>query len=624
MSVTVAEGVVIVTADAKDVTKDIARAIDRGQDDVKRSGRRTGDGWVNSFKGSFLGNALADIAGNVVNFVGNAISAGVQMSWDLAWSSIDIASGINEAQTAIDSVFGAAGSAAINDFADSAAKTIGQSRLDALKAAQTFGVYGQAAGLAGEANAGFSADLVSLASDFASFYDTSPEEAIEAIGAALRGEAEPLRRYGVLLDDARLRQEAMELGIYDGNGSLTSQQRILAANRAIFEDAGVALGDYAATSDSAANQQRELAASFEDAKGKLGEALLPVLTDFLHFANDELIPVLDDLIEDVGPGLATAFSEGAPIVMDFVRDLAEAIPGLVEDLNTFVEWLNEPTTQQGLNDFGIIVGEVGNFAKDTGTNFMDTAGLVGIAVGIINGERFDDIVARLDELPGFWGSVWHAARDTAVNVGSSVGTMIYNVRQFAYDIGSNIGIGVGEFRRFSGEVGTNIYRAVAFVGELPGRALSALGNVGSILYSSGRSLVQGFLNGLKSMWDSITSTVGGIVSYVAGFFPNSPAKYGAFSGDGWTNLKRSGGAIMDQFGLGMEEAAPDVPFDLLGLGGGAGRPVSSPRGPGYGGNDRPPTRSGDMPAIIINEATDPLGTAGRVSVELRKWKRRGA
>ena len=40
--------------------------------------------------------------------------------------------------------------------------------------------------------------------------------AIEAIGAALRGESEPIRQYGVLLDDATLKQRAMTLGIYDG------------------------------------------------------------------------------------------------------------------------------------------------------------------------------------------------------------------------------------------------------------------------------------------------------------------------------------------------------------------------------------------------------------------------
>ena len=40
--------------------------------------------------------------------------------------------------------------------------------------------------------------------DLASFHNTSPEEAIEAIGSAFRGEAEPMRKYGVLLDDASL------------------------------------------------------------------------------------------------------------------------------------------------------------------------------------------------------------------------------------------------------------------------------------------------------------------------------------------------------------------------------------------------------------------------------------
>lgn len=622
MSVKVAEGVVVVKADAKDVAKEVAREIDRGQDDVNRSGRRVGDGWVNSFKGSFLGNALADIAGNVVNFVGQAISTGVSAAWDLAWDSIDIASGLQEADTALESIFGGA-KGSIDAFAEGAASNIGQSELAAKKAAQTFGIYGQAAGLANKANATFSTDLVSLASDFASFYDTSPEQAIEAIGSALRGEAEPLRAYGVLLDDARLRQEAMELGIYDGNGALDSQQRILAANRAIFEDAGVAIGDYEKTSGGLANQQRELAAAFEDAKGKLGEALLPVLTELITVANDTLIPVLDDVIDKVGPALADALEEGGPLLIGFIEDLAPRIPELVDGLVGFTEWLADPQTQQGMEDWGGILEGLGGIVEDVGTGFMDTAGLIGIAAGIVNGQSFDDIVERLNELPGFWGDVWGAARDTASNVGASVGTMIYNVRQFAYDVGSNVRTAAGEFGRFAGDVGANIGRAVTFVAELPGRAAAALGDLGRRLFSQGQSLVRGFVDGITSSFRWIGDAVGSVVNYVAGFFPNSPAKRGPLSGAGWTRLKMSGSAVMRQFADGMNESKPAVPFELMGLGGAATRPV----GGDYGGRSQStvprlsaPLIGGD---IHIYEATDPLGTEGRVAAELRRWAPKG-
>src|SRR5574343_101163 len=71
------------------------------------------------------------------------------------------------------------------------------------------------AGLAGDDLVQFSTGFVGLASDLALFNNTTPEQAIQAIGAALRGESEPLRAYGVLLDDATMRQKALELGLIE-------------------------------------------------------------------------------------------------------------------------------------------------------------------------------------------------------------------------------------------------------------------------------------------------------------------------------------------------------------------------------------------------------------------------
>jgi hypothetical protein len=150
-----------------------------------------------------------------------------------------------------------------------------------MDAAGTFGTFGKAAGLGGKDLAKFATGFTGLASDLASFNNTSPEEAILAIGAGLRGESEPLRRFGVLLNDATLKQEAMKVGIYDGNGALTAQQKILAAQAAIYNQTTDAQGDFARTSDGLANSQRTLKAQFDDVQVSLGQALLPVVDALL-------------------------------------------------------------------------------------------------------------------------------------------------------------------------------------------------------------------------------------------------------------------------------------------------------------------------------------------------------
>jgi len=227
--------------------------------------------------------------------------------------AIQAASDLQENTSKIGVIFGDAGKA-VTDFAKTAAREIGQSQNQVLAAAGTFGTFGKAAGLAGDQLATFTTDFITLSADLASFNNTTPDEAINAIGAALRGESEPLRRFGVLLNDATLKAAALELGIYSGSGALTAQQKILAAQKVIYEQTGDAQGDFERTSDGLANQQRILSAQFENVKTKIGELLLPVFSTLVKFLNDEVLPAVDRVItafgeQGLGKGLQQAVAE---------------------------------------------------------------------------------------------------------------------------------------------------------------------------------------------------------------------------------------------------------------------------------------------------------------------------
>ena len=137
-----------------------------------------------------------------------------------------------------------------------------------------------------------------LASDLASFNNTSPEDAIQAIGAALRGEAEPIRRYGILLNDATLKNEALALGlIKTTKEALSPANKVLAAQSAIYKQTSDAQGDFARTSDGLANSQRILAANIEDVKITLGESLLPTILRVSDFVKREFVPALQGLVD---------------------------------------------------------------------------------------------------------------------------------------------------------------------------------------------------------------------------------------------------------------------------------------------------------------------------------------
>ena len=190
--------------------------------------------------------------------------------------------------------------AEIEAWGKTAATSFGQSQRQALDAAANFAIFGKAAGLAGSDLVGFSTDFVELASDLASFNNTSPEQAITAIGAALRGESEPIRQYGVLINEAALRQAALELGIVKTTKeALTPQQRVLAAQKLIFEQTSAAQGDYARTADGLANSQRSLKAQLEDVNAEIGQKLLPYITDLTKFISEKALPFITKYKDEI-------------------------------------------------------------------------------------------------------------------------------------------------------------------------------------------------------------------------------------------------------------------------------------------------------------------------------------
>ncbi|MDY4947523.1 MAG: tape measure protein [Collinsella sp.] len=76
---------------------------------------------------------------------------------------------------------------------------------------------------------------------------------------------------------------------------------------------------------------------------------------------------------------------------------------------------------------------------------------------------------------------------------------------------------------------------------------------GSWLVESGKSILNGLKSGIESAIGSVTSSVEGAVETIRGLFPFSPAKWGPFSGHGYTTY--SGKALMGDFGKSIVGAA---------------------------------------------------------------------
>lgn len=232
---------------------------------------------------SVIFNILAkDNATGVFNKVGGAaktlmgafaIGAGIDQLHD----AIDAASDLNESVSKAGVVFGS-GQAALLKWADTSASAFGQSKQQAIEAASTFGNFFEAMGVAQPKAQTMSQTMIQLAGDLASFNNADPSEVLDALRSGLSGEVEPLRKFGVDLSDATLKQEALKEGMVIHNGVLSASQKAQAAYSLIMQQTKTAQGDFGRTSGGLANQQRILSAEWDNAKASLGTGLLPIMT----------------------------------------------------------------------------------------------------------------------------------------------------------------------------------------------------------------------------------------------------------------------------------------------------------------------------------------------------------
>jgi hypothetical protein len=249
-------------------TRKAGDAVETMGKDVKRSGNR-----LVEFSQIVTGlNSLLELLRKGFQLVENVARKVVN---ELS-GSVDLASNLGETINKTEVVFGEAADQVLK-FGDTSARALGMTKNAALGAAATYGNLLRAMGFTADESANMSTSLVQLAADLASFNNMDPEEVLTKLRAGLTGEAEPLKTLGVNLNQTRIESKALEMGLIKQKGQLDAATKAQAAYAIIMEDTALAQGDFARTSDGLANQQRILAAQWENAKTKLGTGLLPLL-----------------------------------------------------------------------------------------------------------------------------------------------------------------------------------------------------------------------------------------------------------------------------------------------------------------------------------------------------------
>lgn len=192
--------------------------------------------------------------------------------------AVKSASDLSESINAVNVVFEDAAST-INNFGETASKAVGLSQTGFNELATVIGAQLKQSGQDIDTVAESTVNLVERSADLASVFNTDVADAAGALGAALRGESEPARRFAINISDAAVQAEALASGLVSTKDEITDQIKVQARYNLILKQSADVAGDFANTSDGLANRTRILKADLTNLAAEFGEILIPVVTD---------------------------------------------------------------------------------------------------------------------------------------------------------------------------------------------------------------------------------------------------------------------------------------------------------------------------------------------------------
>lgn len=320
-----------------------------------------------------LKNAFADAAKGVAVAGGAIGAAAVGVGVKLASMGADLEQSIG----AIDDVFKGAADQ-MHAFADTAATSVGLSTNAYNELATVIGSQLKNAGTPMDQLAGKTNDLITTGADLAAMFGGTTQDAVNALSSALKGERDPIERYGVSLKQASIDAKAAELGFTKVGGSFDQEAQTAATLALIMEQTADAHGKFAREGDTLAHQTQVMQASLESFGEKVGAAVVPVITDLATKVNDWLGPRLEALaswVTTTGVPAVQAFAttvqdEWLPRIQEIAQWIGDNVMPIV---STFADYLTGTLVPA--------VMDVGQWLADNAANIAPFAAAIGVIVG---------------------------------------------------------------------------------------------------------------------------------------------------------------------------------------------------------------------------------------------------
>ena len=244
-------------------------------------------------------------------------------------ASVKFASDTEESANKVEVAFGDQ-AAAVMKWSESALKSYGMAKGSALDYAATFGDMGTSMGLTQKAAADMATSLTGLAGDLSSFKNIDLDRAMTALNGVFTGETESLKGLGIVMTQTNLEAFALAQGIQKPIKEMTEAEKVQLRYAYVMEATKNAQGDFARTSDGAANSMRTTKETIKEVSASIGEVLLPIVAKILGHIND-LLQTFTDLDDGQKKTIVTVLAVAAAIgpLLQVVGTLTVAIGGMM-------------------------------------------------------------------------------------------------------------------------------------------------------------------------------------------------------------------------------------------------------------------------------------------------------
>jgi hypothetical protein len=388
---------------------------------------------------------LGSAASKVGKAVGLGLAAAGVAAVGFGVASVKAASAVEQSTGAIESIYGKA-AGAVKRYADSAANDLGLAKSEYQDLAAVVGAQLTNMGQSQREAAQSSRDLIGTGADLAATFGGSVSDAVSAVSSLLKGERDPIERYGVSIKQADIDARLAAQGLEGLTGKALAQAQANATLSLLTDQTAKSHGAFAREPDTLAGKQERLRAQFENVKATVGSALLPMLVSLFGWVQDKLIPgatrFADQLSANLGPSIRQVGGFITNTLVPAARQVYEwfvdkIAPGIRATVTPILNGLRSAwsSVSGSIDDNREGLAKIGN-ALRVFAEFM--ADKVAPVVGKVVGGAFRA-----------WGDIMGAQITVIASVADAIGSIITKIRELASAVRNNpIGNLVGKLNPF--------------------------------------------------------------------------------------------------------------------------------------------------------------------------------